>query len=53
MSKQVDRLMDDVWIIMGNHFTDDTEEQRGFLEELIEELTEVLDELPEDEKDEI
>ena len=48
MSKQVDRIMDEVYYVFERHLTD-KEERKEFVEELIEELEELLNGFPEDE----
>jgi len=44
MSKQVDRILDDVTFVFDRHYTD-KEERVEFLEELIEELEDRLENL--------
>ena len=51
MSKQVDRIMDEVYYVFERHLHD-KEEREEFVEELIEELKELLAGFPEDEEDE-
>ena len=44
MSKQVDRILDDVAFVFDRHYTD-KEERVEFLEELIEELKDQLEDI--------
>jgi len=50
MSKYVDRIMDEVYDIFSRH-CEDNEEKIEFVEELIEELVDLLEELHFDEDD--
>ena len=51
MSKQVDRILDDVTFVFERHFHD-KEERVEFLEELIEELKDRLEHVNNDDDDE-
>ena len=52
MSKQVDRILDDVAFVFDRHYTD-KEERVEFLEELIEELENLLEELNDEDDDDL
>jgi len=43
MSKQIDGMIENVWTVMENHFSN-TDEQKDFLEELVIELKDIIEE---------